>query len=98
MAKKYKMKTKKGAAKRFWKVTARGKILRGKQGHGHFLSKMGQKARKLAGTALVDDSNYAMVVDMLPYSKAKRRRTKALNNAATRAQQEKAAAKSAAKK
>ena len=73
-----KMKTNRAAAKRFWKITARGKIRRAKQGHGHFLSKMGQKARKLAGTTLVSESNYAKVNELLPYHGAKRRRTKAL--------------------
>tara|TARA_B100000609_G_C16809033_1_gene230091 strand:+ start:61 stop:375 length:315 start_codon:yes stop_codon:yes gene_type:complete len=78
----YKLKTKKAAAKRFWKSSAKGKIRRGVQGHGHFLSKMGQKARKLQGTTTVSESNFDMVARMLPMLNAKKKRTKALNKEA----------------
>lgn len=98
--KKVKMKTKKAAAKRFQKSTASGKIVRGIQGHGHFLSKMGQKARGLAGTTYVSNDDFARVDRMLPYFGAKRKRTKALKAALAAAAALKKAAvgkKSAAK-
>ena len=81
----YKLKTKKAAAKRFTKSTGKGKIVRAIQGHGHFLSKKGQDARKLAGTALVSDDDFARIDRLLPYFGAKRKRTKALKAAALRA-------------
>ncbi len=84
---KQKLKTKRAAYKRFWKSTAKGKIRRGIRNHGHFLSKMGQKARRLAGTALVDDCNFNMIDRMLPMLRAKRKRTQALKRAAARQQQ-----------
>ena len=84
----YKLKTKKAAAKRFSKSTANGKIVRGIQGHGHFLSKDGQKARKGAGTKLVSDADFNMVNKLLPYANAKRKRTKALARALTKQQAE----------
>lgn len=74
----YKLKTKKAAAKRFSKSTATGKIKRGIQGHGHFLSKMGQKAYGLAGSTFVSDADFDRVDAMLPYFNAKRKRTRAL--------------------
>ncbi len=80
----YKLKTKKSAVRRFWKSTARGKIRRGIKGHGHFLSKKGQDAHKLQGTAIVDDNNFAVVDKLLPYRNAKRKRTKALKRAMRR--------------
>ena len=80
----YKLKTKKAAAKRFPKSTAKGKIRRCIKGHGHFLSKMGQKARGLAGTTLVSDDDFAKIDKLLPYFNAKRKRTKALRNAAAK--------------
>lgn len=81
----YKLKTKKSAVRRFWKSTATGKIRRGIKGHGHFLSKKGQGARALQGTAIVDDNNFDMVDRLLPYRNAKRKRTKALRRALQRA-------------
>lgn len=84
----YKLKTKKAAAKRFKKSTATGKIVRGIQGHGHFLSKDGQKARTGAGTTLVSDADFNMVNNLLPYANAKRKRTKALNRATAAAKAE----------
>ena len=87
---KIKLKTRKAAAKRFRKVSAKGKITRGQQGHGHFLSRRGGDARKLAGTTLVSDDNYNMIARMLPMFPAKKRRTKALKAAAARAKAAKA--------
>lgn len=80
----YKLKTKRAAAKRFTKSTASGKIVRSIRCHGHFLSKMGNKARKLAGTTYVDNANFEMVDSLLPYFGAKRKRTKALRRAENR--------------
>lgn len=48
-----KQKTHKGAAKRF-KVTAKGKVVRGHPGHGHYLtSKTTKRKRNLRKTTLV---------------------------------------------
>ncbi|MFT7433312.1 MAG: large subunit ribosomal protein L35 [Alphaproteobacteria bacterium] len=80
----YKLKTKKAAAKRFTKSTATGKIKRGIQGHGHFLSKLGQKAYALAGSTFVSDADFARVDKMLPYFNAKRKRTRALKKVQAR--------------
>lgn len=81
----YKLKTRKAAAKRFKKVSARGKIQRGQQGHGHFLShRGGRKARKTAGVTYVADDNYNQIARMLPSFPAKKRRTKALKAQAAR--------------
>lgn len=63
-----KMKTKRSAAKRF-KLTGGGKFKRGKAYHSHELSKMGQKAGSLAGTAIVDKSDEGRIKLMLPYAK-----------------------------
>lgn len=84
MAGKIKLKTRKAAAKRFRKVTAKGNILRGQQGHGHFLSRRGHAVRKLAGTTLVDACNFDVIARMLPMFPAKKRRTKALRAQAAR--------------
>ena len=95
----YKLKTKKAATKRFQKSTASGKIKRGIQGHGHFLSKMGQKAYGLAGFTFVSDADFDRVDAMLPYFGAKRKRTKALRAAQARVKRaaEAAAAQTAKK-
>ena len=74
---KYKLKTKKAAAKRFPKTTAKGNIKRGQRNHGHFLSKRGQGVRSLAKTVLVHDHNYDNIVSLMPYEGAKKKRTKA---------------------
>ncbi|GEM_PF-1270822 len=79
---KIKMKTKKAAAKRFPKATAKGKILRGKQGHGHFLSKNGQAAGKLQGTTYVSNSDFDKINSLVPALGAKKKRTRALKKAA----------------
>ena len=84
--KKYKLKTRKGAAKRFKKVTANGEIKRGQEGHGHFLSRRGRrKAHKLAGSAYVDSANFDMIAKLLPTFGAKRKRTKHLKKVAAQA-------------
>lgn len=80
--KKVKMKTKKAAAKRFPKSTAKGKILRGKQGHGHFLSKNGQDASNLQGTTYVSNSDFDKINSLVPALGAKKKRTRALKKAA----------------
>lgn len=78
----YKLKTKKAAVKRFPKSTARGKIVRCIQGHGHFLSKKGQKAYSLQGTELVSDHDFDRINKLMPYANAKKKRTKALRRQA----------------
>ncbi|MBK5258108.1 MAG: 50S ribosomal protein L35 [Thermoanaerobaculia bacterium] len=62
-----KMKTHRGAAKRF-KKTATGKLTRGHAFHSHILTKKspGRKA-SLAGEAVVSPSNAKTVRRMLPY-------------------------------
>jgi large subunit ribosomal protein L35 len=63
-----KMKTHKGAAKRF-KTTGTGKVRRGSAFHSHILTKKsaGRKS-KLAGTTEVSKANEATVKRMLPYA------------------------------
>ncbi|HEX4021506.1 MAG TPA: 50S ribosomal protein L35 [Acidobacteriaceae bacterium] len=63
-----KMKTHKGAAKRF-KKTGTGKIKRGQATMRHLLtSKETKVKRHLAGSALVSDADYAKVARMIPYA------------------------------
>ena len=63
-----KMKTKKGAAKRF-RVRGSGSIKRGAAYRRHILTKKStQTKRKLRGTANVHDSDKRAVRMMLPYS------------------------------
>ena len=63
-----KMKTNRGAAKRF-KKTASGKFKRGYAYKSHILTKMSTKRkRKLRGTDEVDASNKKAVKRLLPYS------------------------------
>lgn len=81
----FKLKTRKAAAKRFRKATANGKIVRSKGAHGHFLSKRGQKARNSQGTTMVHESNFEQVNRLVPALGAKRKRSKAIRSAATRA-------------
>jgi ribosomal protein L35 len=88
----FKLKTRKAAAKRFRKATANGKIVRSKGAHGHFLAKRGQKARLSQGTTLVHESNFEQVNRLVPALGAKRKRSKALRNAAKNAAAAKAAA------
>ncbi|MEA1981118.1 MAG: 50S ribosomal protein L35 [candidate division Zixibacteria bacterium] len=62
-----KMKTKRGAAKRF-KKTATGKIKRNKAYKTHIMTKMSPKrTRKLRKPALVSASDMKQVSRMLPY-------------------------------
>lgn len=66
-AKKLKLKTHKGAAKRF-KLTATGKVLRGHAFARHILtSKASKRKRRLAQTATVDKADVHHVRRMLPY-------------------------------
>jgi len=63
-----KLKTKKGAQKRF-KVTATGKIKRSKTGKRHILTKKTKKRkRKLAKATLVDKTFQKKIKSLLPYS------------------------------
>ena len=67
MAKKLKLKTHRGAAKRF-KRTKSGKFLRGKAFKQHILSsKSKQRKRRLRGTTTVADVDVAKLRRMLPY-------------------------------
>jgi large subunit ribosomal protein L35 len=62
-----KMKTHKGAAKRF-KKTATGKIKRAKAFKRHILtSKDTKRKRQLGGSTLVSDADHAKVARMIPY-------------------------------
>ncbi len=68
MAKKRKVKTHRGAAKRF-KVTAGGKVLRGHSGKRHLTgTKMAGRMRRLRKRTRVHDADAANVKKMLPYS------------------------------
>jgi large subunit ribosomal protein L35 len=67
MAKKLKLKTHRGAAKRF-KRTKRGKFLRAKAFKRHILSsKTTKRKRHLRGTEAVSDQDSAKLARMLPY-------------------------------
>ena len=67
MAKKLKIKTHRGAAKRF-KRTKRGKFLRSKAFKQHILSsKTTSRKRKLRGTVAVADVDAPKLARMLPY-------------------------------
>jgi large subunit ribosomal protein L35 len=66
---KLKLKTHKGAAKRF-KLTATGKVLRGHAFARHILtSKASKRKRHLAQTATVDKADVPHIRRMLPYGK-----------------------------
>jgi large subunit ribosomal protein L35 len=63
------LKTHRGAAKRF-KLTARGKVLRRRSGLRHILtSKRRKRKRKLGRAALVSPADQAHVRQMLPYGR-----------------------------
>ncbi len=63
-----KMKTNRGAAKRFRK-TASGRYKRGNAFHSHILTKKDRKRkRRLRGTDMVSDVDTKSVRRMLPYS------------------------------
>jgi large subunit ribosomal protein L35 len=67
MAKKLKIKTHRGAAKRF-KRTKSGKFLRSKAFKQHILSsKTTKRKRALRGTITVDEADAAKLARMLPY-------------------------------
>jgi large subunit ribosomal protein L35 len=62
-----KLKTHKGAAKRF-KKTGTGKIVRHKAGLRHILSSKAKKRKKQLGKAtLVSDGDYKKAARMIPY-------------------------------
>jgi large subunit ribosomal protein L35 len=68
MAKKLKLKTHRGAAKRF-KVTAKGKILRMHSGKRHLLgTKAAKRMRRLKKLTQVSPYDTANVRQMLPYA------------------------------
>ena len=68
MPKKLKLKTHRGAAKRF-KKTARGKFLRSKAFKQHILtSKSSKRKREMRGMALVSKSDSKKLARMLPYA------------------------------
>ncbi len=68
MAKKPKLKTHRGAAKRF-KVTATGKILRMHSGKRHLLgTKPANRMRRLKKLTRVHPADIANVREMLPYA------------------------------
>ena len=67
MAKKIKLKTHRGAAKRF-KRTKSGKFLRGKAFKQHILSSKSRKRKRgLRGTTTVADVDARKLARMLPY-------------------------------
>jgi large subunit ribosomal protein L35 len=62
-----KMKTHKASAKRY-SVSGSGKLMRRKAGRKHLLvGKNSARKRNLAGTAVVDKTDEARVVQALPY-------------------------------
>ena len=68
MAKKQKLKTHRGAAKRF-KVTSTGKILRMHSGKRHLLgTKPANRMRRLKKLTQVHPADAAKVREMLPYA------------------------------
>lgn len=67
MAKKQKIKTHRGAAKRF-KITSTGKVLRMHSGKRHLLgTKAAKRMRRLKKLTLVHPADAANVRKMLPY-------------------------------
>jgi large subunit ribosomal protein L35 len=63
-----KLKTNRGAAKRF-KKTASGGFKRGHAFKSHILTKMKQKRKRgLRGTDMIDSADQKMVKRLLPYS------------------------------
>ena len=67
MAKKLKIKTHRGAAKRF-KRTKSGKFLRSKSFKQHILtSKTTKRKRRMRGTEVVAEADAARLARMLPY-------------------------------
>ncbi|HVB99115.1 MAG TPA: 50S ribosomal protein L35 [Candidatus Dormibacteraeota bacterium] len=69
MAKKLKLKTKRGAAKRF-KITGSGKILRARAGKRHLLgTKASKRTRRLRKNITVKGVDVREVRRMLPYGR-----------------------------
>jgi large subunit ribosomal protein L35 len=65
--KKMKLKTHRGAAKRF-KITSTGKVLRWHSGKRHLLgTKLPRRQRKLSGKVEVNPADAAKVIRALPY-------------------------------
>jgi large subunit ribosomal protein L35 len=63
-----KLKTHKGAAKRF-KKTGTGKVLRGQSKMRHILTSKEQKTkRRLGGSVLVSEADTPKVLRMIPYA------------------------------
>ena len=63
-----KMKTNRGAAKRF-KKTASGGFKRGHANHSHMLTKKDQKRKRgLRGTDMISDADKKTVKRLLPYA------------------------------
>jgi large subunit ribosomal protein L35 len=63
-----KLKTNRGAAKRF-KKTASGGFKRGHAYHSHILTKMKQKRKRgLRGTDMISDADKKVVKRLLPYA------------------------------
>lgn len=63
-----KMKTRRGAAKRF-KTTGKGQVVRSKAYGSHILtSKTTKRKRRLRKSAIVDAANVRAIKRMLPYS------------------------------
>jgi large subunit ribosomal protein L35 len=63
-----KLKTHKGAAKRF-KKTGTGKVLRGQTKMRHILTSKAKKTkRKLGGSVLVSEADLPKVLRMIPYA------------------------------
>jgi large subunit ribosomal protein L35 len=94
----FKLKTRKAAAKRFWKATAKGQIRRSKGSHGHFLAKRGQKARLQTGTTLIHETNYNQANKLVPSLGAKRKRSQAIQKMLRRLSAAAKAAKAAVTK
>ena len=66
---KMKLKTHKGAAKRF-KLTASGKVMSGHAGARHILtSKTRKRKRKLGASSVIADADVHHVKAMLPYGR-----------------------------
>lgn len=62
------IKTRKSVAKRF-KITATGKVMRGRAGKRHLLASKGPKRRRSLGTAkVVDKTDAYRVIQNLPFS------------------------------
>lgn len=63
-----KMKTNRGAAKRF-KVTGSGKLVRRKAKSSHILTKKSTKIkRKMRKSGIIDDSNVKAIKRIMPYA------------------------------